>query len=414
MGQFTFTPSPGGTSFGWFDFLPDQLLHSSESSPLRPTVQAIAYASLAGQSALGWLRIEARKHYGQALVKINEALKNPETAVDDDVLSSVILAGFYENIAGDSLNIMGSHRMGTSMLLKLRGTQQFSTARGRSLFRHACSMHRIFAYNTGTRPLPIIEAYRSTGRTDPVGPGGSSALSAMTDQLAGILVDFKEFYTAVHSPEEFAAGMADYLSHFETLHNDLRERMNSFDSNWCGYRYDSIPSITGGPQPPYVLTYTDTWKMGTSNLCRSILVFLNELMYLCHAALDEPTLSLFPESATVSSPRATACIDAVRHYIDEILASVPYILDDIDTSANLTTDQAPKSGIKAFVSIWVLWIVKSSALAEKTQIAYAEGALTRIANMWGIQLAVWVASLQKYDRFGVMHRGEWLEQASAS
>ena len=410
MGQYTFSPSANSSSFGWFDFLPDYLIHASDDSPLRPTVQAISYASLAGQSSLKWLLVEARRYYGQALSKINAALRRAETAVEDDVLASVILAGFYENVSGDNLDIMGSHREGVSMLVKLRGDDQFSTERGRSLFRHACSMYRLFAYNTGTRPIPILQAYR--GYSDPSASDSrraSGMVSVTADRIASIAAEFKDFYTSPHASEEFAEGASTFLSRLEAIQDELIGHMEVFDPNWRGFRFDSIPGITDGPQPAYVLTYPELWKMSIANLSRVILVKVNEMLYLCHSALADPTAPLFPDQSQTagSSPRATACAEAVRRYIDEMLATVPYILDDIDASGNIAADRAPKSGIKAFLSIWSLWIAKSAELADRTQVAYAETALKRVANSWGIQLAAHVWGLKMYDRYGVMHAGFW-------
>ncbi|KAI4147863.1 MAG: hypothetical protein LQ340_005344 [Diploschistes diacapsis] len=374
------------------------------------------FCSLAGQSTLRWLGTEARKHYGCALSKINDALKSEKTAVEDDVLCSIILAGFYENIVGDNLHVLGSHRTGLSLLLKMRGPAQLQTIRGRSLFRHACSMYRIFNYNTGSQPLSLIQDYRLQ-KNNEAGDFENhfvyGNLAEQTDRIAAYCADFKAFYTSSQqlSPEERVAGLTSFLDQAETQRTELNLCMETImHKNWRGFRHDFMPGITTHEtpqQPPYIVTYADMSRTPTANLSRTCLMFLGEIAYLCHSGLEDPLAPLFPDPALASSPTTKACIASVRGLIDEVNASIPFMVDDVDASANITADQAPKSGIKAFVSIWSLWIVKSSALAERAQVAYAEQGLAKIAGLWGICLAAHVGGLKRYDRYGVVHRGKW-------
>ena len=406
MGQFTIrtvpTPTHSGRGLGWFDFLPDQFVDANQNSCLKPAVMSIAYASLAGQSALRWLMTEARKFYGAAISKINDALRHTETATQDDVLASVLLAGFYENMTGDNLDVMGSHRAGLEMLLKLRGPEQFETERGRSLFRHVRSMYRIFDYNTGSRPLAILEDFDR--HEAEMGVAESSSIAALSNRVANYSTDFKAFYNTAHPLAEFAAGISSFLEKGESLKAEILQWAASLgDSSFTGLRHSSIPGLDQGPQPSFLMTYSNTWRMSTSNLFRTSLCFLNEILFLCSTSLEYPGTPRFsadPSSPTLST-RSQAYVQEARELTDELCASIPYVLDDVDSSANITAD-AMKSGIKAFVAIWALWVIKSSALAQRKQQQYADWALMRVGGVWGIALATHVAGLQIYSRYGVM------------
>ena len=368
---------------------------------------AISYASLAGQSTLRWLTIEARKFYGVAISRINEALSVTETATQDDVLASILLAGFYENIVGDNLDVMGSHRAGLSMLLQLRGTKQLETERGRTLFRHVRSMYRIFNYNTGSRPLALIEEFDRHEAES--GAAESAAISNLSHRVANYCADFQAFYSSSHTLEEFAIGNTNFLNQGDDLKAEILQWQSSLtDDMFIGSRHTSLPSLDQGPHPPFLMTYADTWRMNTSNLFRTCLVFLNEVMFLCATGLENPDHPRFAAepSSHALSPHNQGYVKETRGLIDDLCASMPFYLDDIDASANLTPDSM-KSGIKAFLAIWALWIAKSSALAETRQQLYAEQALKRIGGVWGNQLAVHVAGLPVYDRYGSITKQEY-------
>ena len=416
MGQFTIKPPvvtpTSGASFGWFDFLPDQYVNTGESSCLKPLVMAISYASLAGQSTLRWLMIEARKFYGIAITRINEALSVTEKATKDDVLASVLLAGFYENMVGDNLDIMGSHRAGLTMLLQLRGPAQLETERGRTLFRHVRSMYRIFNYNTGSRTMTLIEEFDRHEAES--GAAESAAISELSNRVANYCADFQSFNASVGTQEDFAIGNKNFLTQGEQFKLEVLQWASSLgEDDFTGARHSSLPSLDQGPQPPFLMTYANTWRMGSSNLFRMCLIFLNEVMFLCTTGLeypDGPRFAVEPSSQTLSSSSQTY-VQETREIIEDICASMPFFLDDIDSSANLTTDSM-KSGIKAFLAIWSLWIAKSSALAETRQQLYAEQALKRIGGVWGNQLAVHVAGMSVYDRYGSITKQDCERQGS--
>ncbi|CAK7242144.1 MAG: hypothetical protein STHCBS139747_003624 [Sporothrix thermara] len=83
----------------------------------------------------------ARKSYGTALCLINAALKDPEEAVKDTTMLSILILGVFEMMGEPGLETMKTwhdHINGAVELAKLRGVSQFSTRAGIRMFNMLC------------------------------------------------------------------------------------------------------------------------------------------------------------------------------------------------------------------------------------------------------------------------------------
>lgn len=146
------------------DFLPELYSASLTEPCLDEVVPAVALANSAMQLKRCDLMLEARKHYGRAIMSLNSSLQDREEATSDGVLLTVFLLGLFEVsqtafirwqamltlaqlISADKLSInhgkasgqlplafWNAHTTGGRMLLRLRGTKQFETHVGRNLF----------------------------------------------------------------------------------------------------------------------------------------------------------------------------------------------------------------------------------------------------------------------------------------
>jgi hypothetical protein len=96
--DFTLRADPWEPMKGIMDFLPDLFTQSQQNSGLREAVAALAYASFARR--LGQVNaddsIMETNHYGNALVKVKQAMESERTANSDELLMTVYLLGMFE------------------------------------------------------------------------------------------------------------------------------------------------------------------------------------------------------------------------------------------------------------------------------------------------------------------------------
>ena len=152
-------------SFAVLDFLPDILQHAQPDSAVHLAATAVSRMTLADQYSGQDVRLQTGKEYGDALAITMKAIRNPDQNLLDDTVVAVWLLGLYEAI--NAVLVHGStkeltpeeqyrthiaHIRGAMNLLKLRGSTQFTTARGEKIFRvlKAAIQMRLFNLNSVT------------------------------------------------------------------------------------------------------------------------------------------------------------------------------------------------------------------------------------------------------------------------
>ena len=399
LAQYTFIPNHPQSSSGWFEFVPDLYRVSSSTSCFQPAVLAIAYASLAGQSSLTWLATEARKIYGMAITRVNAAIANPSSAVEDDVLASVLMLGLYENLIGDHTVIMGSHREGLRMLLHLRGPQQLDSRRGRSLYRHIRSLFRVHEFNNGTDSKALDEVWIvSVAQEESL-----SSIAHLSNNVGTWCARVNEFITLHDHDPLLVAGLEDLVFEGEALDAELIEWAASSGPGWTGHRFAALPGLKQGAQPEYILTYDDPFRMSSTNLYRTCRIYIHETLYLIYQTQTQVEVDLemsdMPFAPASLSSRTEDSVNIIQSLISQVCATVPFAMDDVDSHCNLNTGR-PRVAIKAFISMWGLWISKSSPLATEEQVRYATAGLQRISDFWGFKLAGYILQFRRDLRFG--------------
>ena len=80
-----------GASPGWLDFIPDLYSQSSDNECFKTAFLGVAALNLANQSSLPRLAAIARHKYGLALKTVNAALTDPQRAIKDEILATLLL-----------------------------------------------------------------------------------------------------------------------------------------------------------------------------------------------------------------------------------------------------------------------------------------------------------------------------------
>lgn len=109
--------------------------HSNSAAFL--AIEAIGLAGLSNVLRDSQLHSEARRRYGQALTKTNQAIGDPARATSDPTVTAVLLLSEFENMmfeSKDQYKLWLAHVKGASALLELRGKEQFSREAGIRLF----------------------------------------------------------------------------------------------------------------------------------------------------------------------------------------------------------------------------------------------------------------------------------------
>lgn len=80
---------------------------ASPKSSLSMAVMSVAMAAFGNRQKYQHVTAKAAKQYAKALQKINEALADPERALEDQTLATVIILGLFEVYSAIEVTIRG-------------------------------------------------------------------------------------------------------------------------------------------------------------------------------------------------------------------------------------------------------------------------------------------------------------------
>lgn len=133
------------------------IFRTSNNQMISACIRAVGLASLANIRSEKQVLTQARKEYVESLRMVNNALRVPSEAVQDSTLLGVMLLSFFEQITcvdGQFLHIWRQHVNGAALLVKLRGTHQFTYKVGLQMFQHICQNLTTNCIQTG---LPVSQ-----------------------------------------------------------------------------------------------------------------------------------------------------------------------------------------------------------------------------------------------------------------
>ncbi|KAJ2895609.1 hypothetical protein MKZ38_006321 [Zalerion maritima] len=171
LSNFVLSP-PKGLGRGLFTFLLTLLdKPATHATPLSKSFSAVSMAALAGRPNSKTLLAKAQEYYTEAIVQLNETLRDPVKAKEDATLAAVILLAFYEILTSsdDKLVRWTSHLNGAKTLLQMRGPLESFTAEGFAMFEFVrTSMVRQYMFHQSPSPEDI-KWLTSQGVIDRVG-----------------------------------------------------------------------------------------------------------------------------------------------------------------------------------------------------------------------------------------------------
>ncbi|KAJ5501987.1 hypothetical protein N7463_004861 [Penicillium fimorum] len=124
-----------------YNTFPDVLSRAEEKSALYQACNAVAYAYMDNTARTSKATLERAKAYGFALLAMRSAIQDSQRCKSDNTLLAIWLLGLYELLLSfrngtDPIATPGwqIHNQVLSELIRLRGSEQFTTRKGRNLF----------------------------------------------------------------------------------------------------------------------------------------------------------------------------------------------------------------------------------------------------------------------------------------
>ncbi|MCJ1372511.1 hypothetical protein MMC20_003736 [Loxospora ochrophaea] len=404
-----------GSMPGHLDFLPEMCREQPRNSCLMEGLYAVALARIAKQSSLTHFAMQARRSYGRALTLLNAALRDTKQAKQDSTLTTVSMLSMYEIISGDKPeSIWESHHAGRISLLQLRGLEQFQTPRGQSLFLAACTSLQNYYLVWRERPPPDIERwieqlhvdsfihyYRSTQYTHKVILACAKAQEILEDRNL--------------NSSALQERLLQVTQELVALDQDYRGLISSLSED---YTYDTVsaskfsfrePAELSPGAPKDIHIYKDVYIAAAWNHKRRTRICLLETVLDClnhlkispraetHLSVPELHFPTSPDAPRIDFqppdiPSSTTVRQMILSLAEDVCASVPFCLGDIDADGRLSSRGSSGMALGGFLILFPLWIAGRAEMLEPEQKAWIKDRFQQISKTMGISQAQVIAT----------------------
>ncbi|KAK4508613.1 hypothetical protein PRZ48_002352 [Zasmidium cellare] len=377
-------PSATGSN-GFFDVLIPLFSAAPNRSPLHMATEAIAVrtvATLPGRSRD--LFEHADRLYGMALQATQQAINDPQQALTDETLLTILLFALYESVSSPSITNWSKHVQGAVSIAKARGTAQFEDPQSLVLFR-------------ATRTQMLMDAVQRRASIDDFpGPEGwtsdhskgsiCSIKSSM--KMPGVLARAKNLLD-----EDIERTPANFQQVDELLREayDLQNELYRWDMNMpAQFGYKSVMHATTVPRednvkatelwPGPVHDYRDVHTASIRNNNR-----VSQL--LCSNVVIGALRWLDPDNY-MEDRRYRAAVYRVQYLVDDIAASVPFNLGYSNQPSAVTNAkqrmEEPGKHRGAYFLIWPLYVSAQMRCISILQRKWLNGRLDSIAERYGL------------------------------
>ncbi|KAM0802873.1 hypothetical protein BDR22DRAFT_887210 [Usnea florida] len=320
---------------------------AGSSSPCIPAIVAMAWFTNAPFATLSQRLDAARRKYGEAMLKLQNALRDPRTAKTDDILFTVLLMRMLE-IPTATSHVMPTpfkHIYGAMTLVNLRGLENFSSDVAIRLFGYIkvalTSLPGWSKIKHVSFSEEIIEANRSYALR--------CEFPTLSTRLGNIALEISILRAKLHNTDPThskAEYLYDLIQQSRILDQHLIAWRNSVPKEWETFslihpeeRTQPITDVGSACAPywlDYAASYPDPSKAKWLNHFRCQSIINQSIIIHCankiaryhpaeRSALDQSV----PEDLTTahSSSTTSKALDTIKTLVDGICASVPYHLD---------------------------------------------------------------------------------------
>ncbi|OCK88133.1 uncharacterized protein K441DRAFT_669548 [Cenococcum geophilum 1.58] len=370
-----------------FVLLPQQA-ESIASSALHLATHAVSLSALGNYPGRHRLLQDASVSYGQALRKVNLALKDPIESKSDETVLAILMFSLYEAIASrnETVSAWAHHVDGAVALTKVRGAEQFKNPQSYQVFR---AVRTMMITSCVQRSKPVEDFPESHGwMGDEHGEeNAANRLTLISIDLPNIRAKAKTLlsYQKNASTETEVLGLISYA---QTVDTNLGNWANTLPPNWsfrtAGMVYEmpvDLESAEQWPGPQHV--YDDVFIANIINDYRVSRIFCQSVVLGCASWLA-------PEG---NDPRTdSSCVTArfvIQQMVDEISASVPFHMSyDMQPMAKkLGQDESAAEALGGYFLVWPLFVAANAETVPKPQQDWLHGRLYHIGREFGLSSA---------------------------
>ena len=327
--RFVILPSSSAAARGFLEVLPSLYLNADTHSALFSATAAIALAVYASDPHREHCIGKARQKYGETLLRVNEALRDPIAARTNETLMSVLIMGLLEIITArrEASSRFGVHAEGAMALIKMRGEEMFQSKTSRKLL-HAVRSQNIVSHIHQSKPLQdfydinTFDKINIANTTLAVKANSAHELATISAYIPGLRSRTKALLSQTR------------LASSDTLALELIERCTNIDGaleRWkdnvlTSWQYTTTKQENPSDAYPKTIDhYPDVWVARAWNSYRTARLYVQSIILRSIAWLSGSTVSALADTITPPTLRDTA--SHARHLLqdmaDGICASVP-------------------------------------------------------------------------------------------
>lgn len=329
--------------------IPSLYAGARSSSPCIPAILAVAWVTSAHFTTVNQRMDMARRKYGEAVVKLRDALQDPRTAKADDALCTVLLMLMLENMTATSQSMPDpmKHINGAVTLVNFRGMQNFESDAARTTFNFVkITLTALPAWHkTGGFAFSdeIVEAdKRACARCE--SPGLSTRLGNIAFAIA-VLRGKLDRAALDHSKPQ---SVCEVFQQSRILNQELMAWRLSVPKEWEVFSFvspdnqkQSLDSAELARAPTwrgYTASYPDSWIARLLNHFRMHSIAIQAIDIRCadwiarYCSAERPASEVpIPGDVATAHDSLTRlkAQKVIRTLVDGICASVPYHLDEL-------------------------------------------------------------------------------------
>ncbi|RBR03947.1 hypothetical protein FVER53590_28828 [Fusarium verticillioides] len=367
---------------GWYSHLPQLHYQAPPDSCIRVTISAASLFVAANQSHDAGMLQKARRTYGAALQAINSSIAHPERCLEDETLACVLLLHVLDHLTGNSSVPNMSHLNACAQLVKMREAKGFRTRRTHDLAHSVViqaqpwlmqglpvdggtlgneAIHKWLWMLTSQTP-----AARMAALSLEVGTLRNRAIRLLTHGIHGISSLIHSLDHLIEDIVSLEARIADWQTHCEPRWVQMKTALRTPNGEETQASY-----------------YSDIQVSKVWNYWRVSRITLHSMMISLVDHGQSHQISIPGRNLDALKANSAQIINSM---ISEIVASVPFHLQQIDTRGRPSTQRSQRV-LGGFALIWPLQMLLSCKWSLACHKTVAVETLHVISNVFGISQA---------------------------
>ncbi|KAF5604218.1 transcription factor C6 [Fusarium pseudocircinatum] len=367
---------------GWYSHLPQLHYQAPPDSCLRVTISAASLFVAANQFHDAGMLQKARRTYGAALQAINGSIAHPDKCLEDETLACVLLLHVLDHLTGHSSFPNMSHLNACAQLVRMREAKGFRTGRTHDL-----------AHSVVIQAQPwLMQGLPVDGDTleDEAIHKWLWILTSQTPaaRMAALSLEVGRLRNrATRLLAHGMHGISSLINSLDHLIGDivrLEERLEDWQAH-CEPRWVQTKTTLRTPNGEEMQAsyYSDIQVSKVWNYWRVSRITLHNMMISLVDHGQSHKISIPGRNLDALKANSAQIINSM---VSEIVASVPFHLQQIDTRGRPSTQRSQRV-LGGFALIWPLQMLLSCEWSLTCHKIVAMETLHVISNVFGVSQA---------------------------